>query len=172
MEKHTCSNCNNIFEGEFCNVCGQKIAHRYTVNHVVHELVHVFTHADKGIFSFAWQLLYKPGYIANDLIEGRRKRYFNLFQYLIIVLGIVTFLINKTALFEKTAETMSAMGINPANQNQLSIKMQQQYNEFLKKYYNIFQFLMIPFFAFFAYLFLKPYKNLVTQKVSYYKVPL
>ncbi|MBK8609293.1 MAG: DUF3667 domain-containing protein [Chitinophagaceae bacterium] len=68
----------------------QKQQHRYSVKHILHELLHVFTHADKGIFSFAWQLLTRPGHIAQDLVAGKRKKYFNLFQYLIIIVGLAT----------------------------------------------------------------------------------
>ncbi len=82
-----CLNCNTVYVGSYCHQCGQKAVHRYTVGHVLHEIVHVFTHADKGIFSFAWQLITRPGKVALDLVEGRRKRYFNLFQYLLIIVA-------------------------------------------------------------------------------------
>ena len=96
MELHTCTNCDNQCSGSSCNICGQKETHRYTVAQVLHELVHGFTHADKGIFSFAWNIVRRPGTVALDLVEGRRQRYFKLFQYLISILGITTFLLRKT----------------------------------------------------------------------------
>ncbi|MBL0358355.1 MAG: hypothetical protein IPP72_16450 [Chitinophagaceae bacterium] len=70
MYQLTCANCGNNYTGHFCNQCGQKQAHRYTVGHVLREIMHGFTHADKGIFSFAWQVLTRPGTIALDMVQG------------------------------------------------------------------------------------------------------
>jgi Protein of unknown function (DUF3667) len=150
MQPAICANCNNSLTGPFCSSCGQKETHRYTLGHVLHELVHVFTHADKGIFSFAWNIIRRPGTIALDMVEGRRKRYFNLFQYLLIVVGFVTFIMVKT-------DFMGAMmkNINTANETKMSSNMaavQQQTGQLLQKYMNIFQMLLIPVYAFFTWL--------------------
>ncbi|HLO38877.1 MAG TPA: DUF3667 domain-containing protein [Lacibacter sp.] len=150
--EHLCLNCETQYNGHFCNNCGQKETHRYTVAHVLHELVHVFTHADKGIFSFAWNIIKKPGTVALDLVEGRRKRYFNLFQYLLIIVGITTFLVSQTHLIEKTLVTMN--GATSVAQNSELVKVQQSVAAFLQKYNNIFQLVLIPLFAFFSWLFM------------------
>ncbi len=150
--QHLCLNCDTQYNGHFCNNCGQKEIHRYSVSHVFHELVHVFTHADKGIFSFAWNIIKRPGIVAFDLVEGRRKRYFNLFQYLLIIVGITTFLVSQTHLIEKTLVTMN--GSNSVAQNSELVKVQQSVAAFLQKYNNIFQLILIPLFAFFSWLFI------------------
>jgi len=150
--QHTCLNCETQFDNSFCNNCGQKITHRYSVSHVLHELVHVFTHADKGIFSFAWNVIKKPGIIALDLAEGRRKRYFNLFQYLLIIVGLTTFLVTQTHLVEKTFVTMNKVN-NIAPSTELG-RIQQSVALLLQKYNNIFQLILIPLFALFSWLFI------------------
>jgi hypothetical protein len=152
MHQTNCANCGTELTGPFCSQCGQKETHRYTAGHVLHELVHVFTHADKGIFSFARNILVKPGIVALDMVEGKRKRYFNLFQYLLIVVGFVTFIMVK-------ADFMSAMmkNINTANNTQMSSNLaaiQQEAGQLLQKYMNIFQMLLIPVYAFFTWLFI------------------
>lgn len=151
MQQLTCTNCQHIYTDTFCNHCGQKATHRYTVSHVLHELVHVFTHADKGIFSFAWQIVKKPGIVALDLVEGRRKRYFNLFQYLIIIVGIVAFLITKTGFFDRTMQNAIAIG-NAKPSGQLLVA-QQKASQLIQQYNNILQMLLIPMFSFFGWLF-------------------
>ena len=151
--QHLCLNCETQYNGHFCNNCGQKEVHRYSVSHVFHELVHVFTHADKGIFSFAWNIIKKPGIVALDLVEGRRKRYFNLFQYLLIIVGITTFLVSQTHLIEKTLVTMNNAN-SAAMQSSELVKVQQSVAAFLQKYNNIFQLVLIPLFAFFSWLFI------------------
>jgi Protein of unknown function (DUF3667) len=150
MHQTNCTNCGTELTGPFCSQCGQKETHRYTAGHVLHELVHVFTHADKGIFSFAWNIIHKPGTIALDMVEGRRKRYFNLFQYLLLVVGFVTFIMVK-------ADFMSAVmkNINTANSTKMSSNLaavQMEAGQLLQKYMNIFQMLLIPVYAFFSWL--------------------
>lgn len=150
MQSTNCINCGYERIGIFCSQCGQKEEHRYTVGHVLHELVHVFTHADKGIFSFARNIIYKPGTIALDMVEGKRKRYFNLFQYLLLIVGLVTFIMVKM-------DFMSAMmkNINTANNTQMSSNLaavQQETGQLLQKYMNIFQMMLIPVYAFFTWL--------------------
>ncbi len=152
MEQTTCLNCQTELNGQFCYQCGQKITHRYTVNHVFHELVHVFTHADKGIFSFAWNILRKPGLIALDLVEGKRKRHFNMFQYLIIIIGIVTFIMVKSNIMVLVAENMNQMMDIKASTRQQ--EFQQKITYTIQKYNNLFQMALIPLFAYFSWRFM------------------
>ncbi|HRD56577.1 MAG TPA: hypothetical protein PK504_00945 [Ferruginibacter sp.] len=72
MKNHICQNCNNEFNGEFCNQCGQKIVHRITMPHLWHDLIHAFTHADKGFFHLLIALFKKPGAVAREyILEGK-----------------------------------------------------------------------------------------------------
>jgi Protein of unknown function (DUF3667) len=150
MHPTNCLNCGQTIAGQFCGQCGQKEVHRYTVGHVLHELVHVFTHADKGIFSFAKNILIKPGTVALDLVEGRRKRYFNLFQYLLLIVGFTTFLVIKANFMGHVIQN-----VNTANGAELSKKLaaiQSEVGLLMQKYNNILQMLLIPVFAFFSWL--------------------
>ncbi len=152
MDQLSCKNCGNIYTESFCNQCGQKTTHRYTVPHVFHELVHTFTHADKGIFSFAWNIIRKPGIIALDFVEGRRKRHFNIFQYLLIIVGITTFLITKTHFMESSMQNMNSLTGTKISGRQA--EFQAEVVNFLQKYFNILQLSMVPVYAFFSWLFL------------------
>ncbi|MES2454243.1 MAG: hypothetical protein V4594_01825 [Bacteroidota bacterium] len=40
---------------------GQPVAHRITLGHVGHDLLHIFLHADKGIFSFVRRIVIEKG---------------------------------------------------------------------------------------------------------------
>jgi hypothetical protein len=153
MQPANCLNCGENLTGPFCNQCGQKETHRYTVGHVLHELVHVFTHADKGIFSFAWTLVKKPGLVALDYVEGRRKRHFNLFQYLLIVVGISTFVVTKTNYLETI---MSSAGVESGQIPSERIRnFQTKSGSFMKEHSNLLMFLLIPLFSFFTWLITK-----------------
>ena len=88
-----CVNCGqSVVAGPYCSHCGQQRPHRLSLAHVLHEIVHVFTHADKSIFAFAGQVLVRPGRVVADYLAGRRKRYFNPFQFLLLAVGLATLL--------------------------------------------------------------------------------
>ena len=145
-----CKNCGNSFDLSYCNACGQKTAHRLDAGHIFHEGIHVFTHADKSIFRFIPKLIVYPGIIALDYVNGKRKSQFNLFQYVIIVAGLVVFFFNKTHILED--------GIKQLNDPNLSKKItvvQGKIMQFLQNYFNIIMLVLIPAFAFFSRLFFK-----------------
>lgn len=147
-----CVNCNTPYVGTFCHQCGQKMVHRYTVGHVLHELMHVFTHADKGIFSFAWQIITRPGKVALHLVQGKRKRYFNLFQYLLIIVGITTFIMVKTEMMQSMFQNIN--GISKGHPSARLLEIQQKVGMLIQQYNNIVQMMLIPVFALFSWLFL------------------
>jgi hypothetical protein len=55
-----------------------------------HDLVHAITHADHSIFALIRSLLTRPGYVARDYIEGRRKRNFGPFAFLVIAVSLAS----------------------------------------------------------------------------------
>ena len=69
------------------------------MSHVMHDVVHVLLHADKGIFPFMARVMVQPGIIAKEYLEGKRK-IFNPYQYLILVVGLVLFLMTLLNFYE------------------------------------------------------------------------
>ena len=93
----TCKNCESLLpEGvKFCPECGQQSqVHRLDMHHILHELIHVFTHADKGIFFLTKELVLRPGIVAKEYVAGKRKKYFNPFSYLVLTVAVSAFLTN------------------------------------------------------------------------------
>jgi hypothetical protein len=76
----------------FCGNCGQRanVAPRLTMRDIGHDLVHAITHADHSVFALIRALLTRPGYVARDYIEGRRKRHFGPFAFLVITVGLAS----------------------------------------------------------------------------------
>ena len=107
-------------------------------------------HADKGIFGFVPKLLTSPGLIALDYVQGRRKKYFNPFQYLILVVGFSVFLITKLKYLEQSATMM-----NPSKLPPRVALIQHEILEFMNHYFNLVIFLLIPIFAIMSFLFFK-----------------
>ncbi|MDQ3278288.1 MAG: DUF3667 domain-containing protein [Bacteroidota bacterium] len=94
---HTATHCLNCGKNlstdmNFCPHCGQTThVHRLNLPHLAHEVVHFFTHADKGIFYLVRQLAIRPGIVAREYVKGRRKKYFSPLNFFLVVVGLFLF---------------------------------------------------------------------------------
>lgn len=95
----TCKNCGTLTNGLYCSNCGQKPApERITLHYIWHEIIHFFTHAEKGFFFTSFELVKAPGQVIKNFIEGRRKNYQKPVSYYLIWIGIYSLILY---LFEK-----------------------------------------------------------------------
>jgi len=74
-EKHVCLNCKQEFVGMFCPRCGQKAM---TEAHVGWKSVRdnffiTFDLETGSLLRTLWYLLWRPGYLINDYLSGKRK---------------------------------------------------------------------------------------------------
>lgn len=91
MHPTNCLNCATLLTADdrFCPNCGQKTdTHRLTMSHIWHDLTHAITHTDKGFFYTIKELAIRPGRVALEYVAGKRKKYFNPFSFLIIIMGV------------------------------------------------------------------------------------
>ena len=73
----------------YCGACGQKrIVGRISLHELSHDLIHALTHVDRSVLSLVWLLLVRPGDVARDFIEGRRRRYFGPFAFLVVCVAV------------------------------------------------------------------------------------
>ena len=89
-----CTNCEASIPdaANYCPQCGQSAHHhRLSLHHIGHELVHFFTHADKGIFYLVRMLATHPGRVVREYVSGKRKKYFSPLNFFLIVLGLFVF---------------------------------------------------------------------------------
>lgn len=93
----TCKNCNAEFSSNFCPDCGQKKdIHKITVGHVFHDFLHSITHADKGFLLLVKELITRPGLVAREYMEGKRKKYFNPLSFLVLTSALFAYIAVKT----------------------------------------------------------------------------
>ncbi|MBG8552168.1 DUF3667 domain-containing protein [Hymenobacter guriensis] len=138
-----CLNCDQpLTAGTYCAHCGQPRPHRLSVGHVLHELVHVFTHADKSIFGYAALVLTRPGQVVRDYLRSRRKRYFNPFQFLLLTVGFVTLLANALHYYDSLGEAVQQQIGSRVSATQL--QHVQTYFHALGKYFNIWWLALLP----------------------------
>jgi hypothetical protein len=70
-----CLNCGAELSGRWCAQCGQRaVAVRPTVHDLVHEATHELAHLDGKIIRTAKLLLFKPGALTREFLEGKRVR--------------------------------------------------------------------------------------------------
>lgn len=83
----TCANCSSPLEPsyKFCPQCSQKTnLHRLSLHDIFHDVVHYFTHADKGLFGLMKDLALTTGKVANEYVTGKRKKYFPPLNFFLI----------------------------------------------------------------------------------------
>jgi hypothetical protein len=147
--EYTCTNCNQTFTKNFCNGCGQKKVSRITNAHLVHEVMHVALHADKGIFPFMKRLVLSPGIIAREFIEGKRK-IFNPLQFLVLSVGFVIVLMSLTHFYE-SIEILHAESLREAPpEMKASQEKLKGFMLFIQKNSNFIILVLLPIFAFFG----------------------
>ncbi len=94
--REACLNCGASIEGlRFCGACGQRtdIHPRLAMRDIGHDLAHAITHADHSIFALIKSLITRPGHVAREYAEGKRKRHFGPFAFLLITVGLASAII-------------------------------------------------------------------------------
>lgn len=108
-----CRNCNApLTQGQaFCAHCGQKaVINRLTVREIVRDFLHELVHVDRSALSLVRMLLVRPGYVAREYVDGRRKRYFGPFAFLVVIVGIAAAAIALSGLVMTGSKTMPIGG--------------------------------------------------------------
>jgi hypothetical protein len=76
MERQTCISCGQTGPGRYCSACGQQYAtKRISLKGLLHDVLHFFTHLEKGFWYTAKQLLLAPGTMQRSYIDGVRNRH-------------------------------------------------------------------------------------------------
>jgi hypothetical protein len=87
-----CLNCGAHLHGRYCHACGQSDDdHHRSIWHLLWEAVEGFTHLDGRLLQTLPALLFRPGRLARDHIEGRRQRHVPPFRLFLITLLIFMF---------------------------------------------------------------------------------
>jgi hypothetical protein len=130
-----CRNCDGdlAFGQAYCGACGQKRATtRLTLHEIAHDLLHAFVHVDRSVLSLVRMLLVRPGTVALDYVQGKRKRYFGPFAFLIVVVAAASAAVALTGFH----------AISTNNPNAVA--------DFLQTHINVVMFAEVPLLAAFS----------------------
>ncbi len=138
----------------FCSHCGQLAqVHRLSLAHLLHEGVHFFTHADKGIFYLVKMLATKPGVVVREYVQGRRKRYFSPLNFFFIVIGLflfvqTTFKPMQMISMDKARQEVRAHPDPTVRERRLAkLDRLERGNNFMAKYSNYINMAVTPLMA-------------------------
>ena len=171
-----CNNCNaNLNPGDtFCSNCGEKVKYeRVTLKYLFSNFVHSFGW-DSKILTTLRYLLYQPQIVIKEYLSGSRRKFSNPFTIFAINLTIAVFVFNQFSeqIIEKSLSHMPEQIIQQMKENKYETKnkqvkvfgyknqfeFQKELTKFQIKYFNIFTYLNLPFYALIAlWVFGKPY---------------
>jgi hypothetical protein len=97
MPQARCLNCDTPIDASarFCAHCGQRSdTARLSFGDIVRELMHSFVNVERGPLTFAWALLTRPGSVAREYVEGKRRRHYGPFATLVVLVGVTALAVN------------------------------------------------------------------------------
>jgi hypothetical protein len=60
---------------------------------IAHDFLHAMFHIDHSILSLVRALLTRPGHVAREYVQGRRRKYFGPFGFLMITVALASFVV-------------------------------------------------------------------------------
>lgn len=147
MTENTCLNCGFEISGKYCSACGQKTdTHRISFKRFIsHDIMHGTLHLERGMLYTAKQALLRPGQAAMDYISGKRVRYYNIFYFILLLIGLILYM---THYYNELALQYNPDRIIGPQMNEAGRKI----NQILSKYNKLFIFSFAPIMAFNSYL--------------------
>ena len=93
-EIHRCNNCGNEFTGNYCPICSQKAGlGRIGWRSVQQGIMDIWGLGTRSLLYSIWQLLWRPGHIIGDYIDGKRQVSFPPVKMLFIVAVIYSMVV-------------------------------------------------------------------------------
>ena len=87
-----CKNCENEFNGNFCNNCGQKSnTRKINYNYLIEEISNNVFQVHRGIFFTVKELSYRPGHSIREFLNGKRKQHFKPVGFVLITSALYVF---------------------------------------------------------------------------------
>ena len=106
LDETTCKSCGNIFSGEFCNLCGEKILRPSdrSFKKLMSNILIAITFADSKFIKTLWLIIKSPGELSKDFAEGRRVKHLPPLS-LFFVLNLIYFFFPVIQLFNASLNT-------------------------------------------------------------------
>lgn len=148
-----CKNCGNVFEGNYCNNCGQPAdTHAIDTRFVMHDLSHGILHVHGGLFYSARELFTRPGHAIRDYIEGKRVKHYKPISMLVVLAtfyGVLYHALDINIFAGKEDDAFDYKGIN----------------EWIGHHFSIITVVLLPFLSLSSYLVFRKYGYNYTEHI-------
>ena len=100
-----CKNCNQLLEkgDNFCPNCGQKTINKLNVKFILGDFFQTVFNIDSKVFRSLRFLLFKPGFLTKEYVEGKRVSYLAPIR-LYIALSFIFFFLISVISFDKKSQ--------------------------------------------------------------------
>jgi hypothetical protein len=144
-----CKNCNNFFEGNYCNFCGQpEDQKRITMSFLWGKFVHGFFHVNRGLVYTMAELFVHPGTMLRGYIAGKRIDHINPFTYLVLISLVGGFIYTWSGILDHMDQLFLASG---------------ETINFTRKHFSSRMLLMIPIYAILCRVLFRSFKYNVAE---------
>ena len=103
-----CSDCGEQLNASFtfCPRCGQKCidSHNFSFRHLLVESVGDYFHLDGKFFKSLKPLFFKPGFLTNEYLAGKRTRYIQPFKLFLIISVLYFLIVSLSGTFDNREE--------------------------------------------------------------------
>ncbi|CAN5335674.1 hypothetical protein BH09BAC3_BH09BAC3_36970 [soil metagenome] len=93
LRNRKCVACGNMFNGQFCNKCGQKVLPRFTGRYIGQRLLEDILGLESGLGHTFKELWLRPGKMIRSYIGGSTNQYYGPLKYLILWTALYLLLI-------------------------------------------------------------------------------
>lgn len=139
----SCKNCENSFEGNFCNHCGQKAkTERLDWHYLSDEAKYTFLHFNGGLTYSVKQLATRPGHTIREFIEGKRVKHYKPVLLLFVLAGIYGLLMHYIDL-SRFFESMQSPEVSD-QKAKLILQMQNQIYQWMVGHYSMVEIILLP----------------------------
>jgi len=110
-----CANCGTPLTGAYCHACGQSAHIHRSLLHMAEELLHGLLHFETKAWRTIPALIFKPGQLTRNYIQGQRTRYVSPLALFLFLIFLMFFVFSMTASHQEeklSSATKSKVSIN------------------------------------------------------------
>ncbi len=157
MSELKCIGCQHPLHGKYCHNCGEKVVEKsdFSLKTIFQQFLNGVTNLDSKFIKSFLYLLFKPGQLTRNYVDGNRNPFMKPFQLFLVVNILFFLLLAEADIFRIPAENYisNESNIQKIQVNNLLIEeVKQKYDTQSLTNSKIFIFILIPFFSLFFWL--------------------
>lgn len=107
FDEAVCRNCGEALASKFCQSCGQKKAERFGAGHLRDEAWEKIRWFETDMLKAAFNVTLRPGRVAREYVEGKRKSHVNPLKLLLAAIVILLVVIAQTGYLTSSNQTLT-----------------------------------------------------------------